>query len=122
MNVYWKTAWAAMCALAWPAFTWAAAYPVKPIRFIVPFTPGGSQDVIARLLGQKVIERVGQQVVIDTLYNEMHAALQLPDVRQRLDQLGSEIVGDGPQAFAHLLTADFARWAKVIKGANLKLD
>jgi tripartite-type tricarboxylate transporter receptor subunit TctC len=62
------------------------------------------------------------QPVIDTLYNEMHAALQWPDVRQRLDQLGSEIVGDGPQAFAQLLTADFARWAKVIKGANLKLD
>ncbi len=323
MNIYRKAAWAAMAALVLPAVTWAAAYPAKPIRFIVPFTPGGSQDVIARLVGQKVAERVGQQVVIDnrtgaagliaaeltaraapdgytifmatagpvtiaqslqprlayqpmkdfaavihlvdtpmaliaantlaaksaaelvtlakskpgnlnyasvgngsishltmelfkqqtainlthvpykgavpafvdlsggqvqtmfittaaahphvvagrarvlavaarkrvasfsstptltesgipglevpvwagvlttigvakpvidTLYNEMHVALQLPDVRQRLDQLGSEIVGDGPQAFAQLLTADFARWAKVIKGANLKLD
>ncbi|MEQ1773475.1 MAG: tripartite tricarboxylate transporter substrate binding protein [Burkholderiales bacterium] len=62
------------------------------------------------------------RAIIDLLYNEMRSALQLPDVRQRLDQLGSEIVGDGPQLFANLLTADFARWAKVIKGANLKLD
>jgi tripartite-type tricarboxylate transporter receptor subunit TctC len=62
------------------------------------------------------------QTVIDLLFKEMHAALQLPDVRQRLDQLGSEIVGDGPRPFASLLTADFARWAQVIKGANLKLD
>lgn len=61
-------------------------------------------------------------VIIDLLYKEMHAALQLPDVRQRLGQLGSEIVGDGPQPFASLLAADFTRWAKVIKGANLKLD
>ncbi|MBM3341907.1 MAG: tripartite tricarboxylate transporter substrate binding protein [Betaproteobacteria bacterium] len=60
--------------------------------------------------------------IIDTLYREMHAALQLPDVKQRLDQLGSEIVGDGPKPFAQLLAADFARWAKVIKSANLKLD
>ena len=60
--------------------------------------------------------------IVDLLHNEMRAALQLPDVRQRLDQLGSEIAGDGPAAFARLLTADFARWAKVIKGANLKLD
>ncbi len=60
--------------------------------------------------------------VIDLLYKEMLATLQLPDVRQRLDQLGSEIVGDNPQAFASVLAADFARWAKVIKAANLKLD
>lgn len=62
------------------------------------------------------------KAAIALLHNEMRAALQLADVRQRLDQLGSEIVGDGPEAFAALLTADFARWAKVIKGANLKLD
>ena len=60
--------------------------------------------------------------IIERLYQEMQATLQLPDVRQRLDQLGSEIVGDGPQLFANLLTADFARWATVIRGANLKLE
>lgn len=60
--------------------------------------------------------------IVGRLYEEMRAVLQLADVRQRLDQLGSEIVGDGPQPFADLLAADFGRWAKVIKGANLKLD
>jgi tripartite-type tricarboxylate transporter receptor subunit TctC len=60
--------------------------------------------------------------IIDRLYREMHAALQLADVKQRLDQLGSEIVGDGSKPFAQLLTADFARWAAVIKSARLKLD
>ena len=41
------------------------AYPVKPIPLLVPFAPGGSQDVVARLFGQRVGETLGQQVVID---------------------------------------------------------
>jgi len=41
------------------------AYPVKPIRFIVPFPPGGSTDPVARLVGQKLSESWGQQVIID---------------------------------------------------------
>ena len=43
----------------------AQTYPVKPIRFIIPFTPGGNTDVLGRLLGQKLTEAWGQQVVID---------------------------------------------------------
>ena len=40
-------------------------YPVKPIRFIVPFPAGGNADAIARPLADKLTERWGQQVVID---------------------------------------------------------
>lgn len=40
-------------------------YPSRPIRVIVPFAPGGSTDVIARILGQKLTEAWGQQVIID---------------------------------------------------------
>ena len=52
---------AALCAGAAAAQT----YPTKPIRFIIPFTPGGNTDVLGRLLGQKLTETWGQQVVID---------------------------------------------------------
>lgn len=41
------------------------SFPSKPIRFIVPFPPGGSNDVLARYVGTKLTDRIGQQVVID---------------------------------------------------------
>ncbi|HTD89773.1 MAG TPA: tripartite tricarboxylate transporter substrate binding protein [Burkholderiales bacterium] len=43
----------------------APGYPDKPIRWIVPFTPGGSNDVIGRLIASKMAEAWGQQVVVD---------------------------------------------------------
>src|SRR5918999_2016326 len=42
-----------------------AAYPTKPVRLIVAFPPGGSTDIIARLVGQRLSDRLGQQVIID---------------------------------------------------------
>lgn len=53
--------------LAWSlsAAASAQAYPSKPIRFIVPFAPGGGNDLVARLIGQKLAATWGQQVVVD---------------------------------------------------------
>jgi tripartite-type tricarboxylate transporter receptor subunit TctC len=44
---------------------WAQAYPARPVRIIVGFTPGSAPDIVARLMGQWLSERLGQQFVID---------------------------------------------------------
>ena len=43
----------------------ADTYPARPIRFVVPFAPGGSSDTITRLLGPRLAEQMGQQFVLD---------------------------------------------------------
>ncbi len=59
---------AGAAALAVPAVhtqAQAQAWPAKPIRFIVPYTPGGFTDITARLIAQKLAERLGQVITID---------------------------------------------------------
>ncbi len=55
---------AALTSLA-PTLVQAQAYPNKSIRLIVPFPPGGGVDFVGRVVGQKLSERIGQQVAVD---------------------------------------------------------
>ncbi len=63
-----KRFWIVMCTLglgALPGLASAQTYPGKPVRWIVPFQPGGTTDIIARLVGQKLSESWNQPVVIE---------------------------------------------------------
>ena len=44
---------------------WAQAYPTKPIKIIVPFPPGNTMDIMSRLIGPKLSERLGQPVIVE---------------------------------------------------------
>jgi tripartite-type tricarboxylate transporter receptor subunit TctC len=73
----------------------AEAYPTKPVRMVVPYSPGGGSDVVARIVGQKLTESLGQTVVID---NRPGAA----------GMLGADLVANAPADGYTLLLADAA--------------
>ena len=56
-----------VCLLAASAAPASAqqTYPVRPIRFIIPFPPGGSTDPVGRYVAGKLTDRLGQQVIVD---------------------------------------------------------
>jgi tripartite-type tricarboxylate transporter receptor subunit TctC len=43
----------------------ADSYPSKPIRYIIPYSPGGGTDILGRIVAQRLTERIGQQVLVD---------------------------------------------------------
>jgi len=81
--------------LAWSAGAVAQAYPVKPVRLVVPFPAGGATDILARTISQKASEKLGQQIVIDNrpgaggTIGSDHVAKSAPDGYTLLIATGS---------------------------------
>lgn len=58
--------WLLLFAALFATGAWSQAYPGKPIRMIVPFPPGATTDIVARLVGEKLWAKWGQQVVVES--------------------------------------------------------
>jgi len=56
---------ALLALAAMPALAQSAPWPSKPIRYIVPFAPGGTTDILARVVGEKLATALGQQILVD---------------------------------------------------------
>lgn len=94
-------------------------YPNKPIRFIVPFSPGGNTDVQARLIGGKLTDYLGQQVIIDnrpgaggTIGVEMAAKAPADGYTIVIASFGNILVG--PSLYKHLPYDPIKDFAPVI--------
>ena len=99
-------------------------YPSRPIRFIVPFPPGGGMDIVARAVGEKLSPRLGQPIIIDnkpgagTTIGTDAAAKSAPDGYTLL------VSGIGSQAIVHYMhpkrsfdmRRDFAPVARIADG------
>jgi len=113
---------AAACAL--PAQ--AQKYPAKPIRIIVPFAPGGPNDILARLVGQRLAEVWGQQVIVDnrpggsTMIGSDLAAKAAPDGYTLLMVSTSTAVNPSLQAKVPYDTLrDFAPVIQLVSSPNV---
>jgi tripartite-type tricarboxylate transporter receptor subunit TctC len=62
-----KTLAALLLCLGVAAASAQSAYPSKPIRLVVPFTPGGSTDILARAIGNELTQSLGQAIIIDNV-------------------------------------------------------
>jgi tripartite-type tricarboxylate transporter receptor subunit TctC len=62
------------------------------------------------------------RAIVNRLHGELVSALRLPDVRERLLSQAAEPVGNTPQEFAAFMKSEHAKWAKVIKAANVRIE
>ncbi len=112
---------AATGILALAALQAAAQYPTKPIRFIVPFPPGGGVDIVARTVGEKLSARLGQTIVVDnrpgagTTLGTSLAAKSTPDGYTLLigPVIGLAIVHAYYRKLDYDLSRDFAPVSKI---------
>ncbi|MFT4103130.1 MAG: tripartite tricarboxylate transporter substrate-binding protein [Burkholderiaceae bacterium] len=60
--------------------------------------------------------------IVARLNAELRTILKMPDVVEKLQSLGAEVVATSPQAFATYLQAEIDKWGKVARGAGVQLD
>jgi len=113
---------AALCA----AIASAQTYPAKPVRLVVTYPPGGSSDLMGRVLGQKLAEMWGQQVIIDNKPGAAGSIGMEYAARQSADGYTFVIGNLGPTAVNPLLSKvpydvlrDFIPVSLVCTGPNI---
>lgn len=112
-------------AMAWSALA-LAAYPDKPLRMVVPFTPGGGTDIVARGLGAGISKELGQPVVVDnrpgagTVVGTDAVAKSAPDGYTLLVATFANAVNPSMQPkLPYAWDKDFAAVSLVARGPNV---
>ncbi|MBI3044229.1 MAG: tripartite tricarboxylate transporter substrate binding protein [Betaproteobacteria bacterium] len=123
MNLRHRGFLAAILVLA--ASSAAAAYPERPVRLIVPYSAGGSTDTVARLVGARLTERLGQQFVADnrlgggTVIGTEIAARATPDGYTLFMATPPLVVNPSLRKVPYDLNRDFTAVTNVAASSNL---
>ena len=107
---------AAPALLAFPAA--AQSWPERPVTMVVPFAPGGTPDVAARLDAPKATP----DLPVQRLHAALAEASKAPELQPRFADLGFDIVMNTPAEGDALLAREQAKWAALIKRAGIKAD
>lgn len=103
-------------ALAVATAAGAKAFPnVPPLAQTVP---GFDSSSWGGILGPKDMPRP----VVERLNKEINAVLEMPDVKTKLEQQGAMVQGGTPEQFAKFISEETAKWARVVKSANVHVD
>lgn len=120
------------CAAGLPVTAAAQAFPAKPVRVIVGYAAGGGNDVIMRIVAQKLGDNLGQPVIIENkpgaasivkrLQDELAKTLRDAAVRDRLMAMAVTPDNGTAETFAKIIATETALWAGVAKAASIKAE
>ena len=128
---------AAAFALLLPQLAQAQAWPQRPVRVVVPFPPGGTTDIQARIISERLASALGQQFVADNrpgaggaiaaeiverIAQEVARAVREPAMIERLNSMGVTPVGNTPAEFAELIRSEMPLWRAAVDAAGIKQE
>jgi len=125
MSRLWSTVLPALLASC-TAGALAQSYPTRAIKLVVPSSPGGGTDIVARILGQKLSEQLGQQFVVEnragagTVIGNDAVAKSAPDGYTLL--MGLSTLAINPSMYANLpydALRDFAPISQSVSACNI---
>jgi tripartite-type tricarboxylate transporter receptor subunit TctC len=100
----------------------SASKRVAVLPDVPTLTEAGLPDQEADTLQAVLVPAGTPKAVVDLLYREIKAIVALPDIKERFEALGLDPIANTPAEFAAQIRKEIPQWAKVIKGANIKID
>jgi tripartite-type tricarboxylate transporter receptor subunit TctC len=100
----------------------SATKRVAPLPDVPTLAEAGLPDQEADTMQAVLVPAGTPRPVIDLIHREIKAIVALPDVRERFAVFGLDAVANTPEQFAAQIKVEIAKWGKVIRGANIRMD
>jgi tripartite-type tricarboxylate transporter receptor subunit TctC len=100
----------------------SAAEHVAALPNVPTLAEAGLPDQEADTMQAVLVPAGTPRPVIDLIYREIKVIVALPDIKERFEVLGLDAVANTPEEFAAQIKVEIAKWGKVIRGANIRMD